>query len=300
VYLLLISAIRDEDHFSSKNIKILSVDFETRQVSEEDGDNNDTRSQIFAAGFCSNTGFAEAIHLEDDEFNNDEVKFIGYIVYRIQSFQGIITGWYLANSDLVVLDEVCKCIGVMSPVGFYEVSVTRPMEADEDDDGNDNDSQENTILKSYPYLKDKRIIDMYKVFHHNFIKNSVYPFRYRDLQLDTVATGMLEGYGKYVSESTGIKITGENVLQFPIEEQKRYVLRDAELVIKLIERNNYEILNIMQCIADIAGLDFKQVCHAGVGMAWESIIYGMIQNGECQNASNCWAREEKIFWCTSS
>jgi hypothetical protein len=48
---------------------------------------------------------------------------------------------------------------------------------------------------------------MYKVFHHNF-KNSVYPFRYRDLQLDAVATCMLEEYDKYVSESTGIKITG--------------------------------------------------------------------------------------------
>lgn len=123
---------------------------------------------------------------------------------------------------------------------------------------------------------------MYKVFHHNFIKNSVYPFRYRDLQLDTVAAGMLEGYGKYVSKSTDIKITGENVLQFPIDEQKRYVLRDAELVIKLIERNNYEILNILRCIADIAGLDFKQVCHAGVSKACESIIYSMIQSGECQ------------------
>jgi DNA polymerase elongation subunit (family B) len=38
----------------------------------------------------------------------------------------------------------------------------------------------------------------------------------------------------------------------------------------------------MRCIADIAGLDLRQVCHAGVGRAWESIIYGMIQNGECQ------------------
>jgi hypothetical protein len=55
---------------------------------------------------------------------------------------------------------------------------------------------------------------------HRFIKNSVYPFRYRDLQLDTVATGMLDEYGKYISESNGVKITGENVLQFPVEEQK--------------------------------------------------------------------------------
>jgi DNA polymerase elongation subunit (family B) len=50
----------------------------------------------------------------------------------------------------------------------------------------------------------------------------------------------------------------------------------------LIERNNHEILNILKCIADIAGVEFKQVCHAGVGKGWESIIYRMIQNGECQ------------------
>jgi DNA polymerase elongation subunit (family B) len=283
--------ILTKDNFSPNNIKILSIDFETRQI-REDG-NNITRSQIFAAGFCSNTGFKEAIHLEHTIFNNDEVKFIRYIVYKIQSFQGVITGWYLANSDLVILDEVCKCIGVVSPVGFYEVpGITSQEHRDEDDDTDNEDDNESlgsdiedTAIKSYPYLKDKKVIDMYKVFHHNFIKNSIYPFRYRDLQLNTVATGMLEGYGKYVSESTGIKINGENVLQFPIEEQKRYVLRDAELVIKLIERNDYEIFNILKCIADIAGLEFKQGCHAGVGKAWESIIYRMIQNGECQRST---------------
>ena len=76
-----------KDDFNSENVKILSIDFETRQVSEEDSDNNNIRSQIFAAGFCSNTGFTEAIHLEDSRFNNDEVKFIRYIVYKIQSFR---------------------------------------------------------------------------------------------------------------------------------------------------------------------------------------------------------------------
>jgi hypothetical protein len=89
-----------------------------------------------------------------------------------------------------------------------------------------------------PYLKDKQITDIYKVFHHSFIKNYVYQLNYRNLLLDTVASGML-GYGKYVSELTGIKITGENV---PPNEQKKYVLRDAELVMRLIERNNYKPL----------------------------------------------------------
>jgi hypothetical protein len=55
-----------KDDFNCENIKILSVDFETRQITERD-DNNNARSQIFAAGFCSNTGFTEAIHLEDSK-----------------------------------------------------------------------------------------------------------------------------------------------------------------------------------------------------------------------------------------
>ncbi|MGB8936911.1 MAG: DNA polymerase domain-containing protein [Candidatus Nitrosopolaris sp.] len=263
---------------SSKNIKILSLDFETRQIF----DGIRTRNQIFAAGFSSNIGFSEAVHLEDDRFVGDELKFIRYIVYKIQSFQGIITGWYLANSDLVILDEVCKSIGVTSPVGFYEVPIPQSNEND-DVDSDDADSLDNNASSviSYPYLKDKQMIDMYKVFHHGFIKNSVYPLKYRDLQLDTVATGML-GYGKYVSESTGIKITGEKVTKFQPDEHKKYVLRDAELVIRLIERNNYEIFNILRCIAEISGLDFRLVCHTGVGKAWESIIYKMIQTGKCR------------------
>lgn len=181
-YFFLIYSTKSD--FSSENIKILSIDFETKQVTEK-GNNSIARNQIFAAGFYSNDGLKETVHLEDSKFNNDELKFIRYIVYKIQSFQGIITGWYLANSDLLVLDEVCKRIGVVSPVGFYEVPViTTPQESaadDEDEDNNDIDSPGNTMVKSYPYLKDMKIIDMYKVFHHNFIKNSVYPFRYRDL-----------------------------------------------------------------------------------------------------------------------
>jgi hypothetical protein len=99
---------------SCENIRILSIDFETRQTT----DGNVTQNQIFAAGFYSIIGIKEVIHLEDDKFKNNEVKFLRYIVYKIQSFQGIITGWYLMNSDLVVLDEVCKRVGVSSPIGF--------------------------------------------------------------------------------------------------------------------------------------------------------------------------------------
>ena len=71
-------------NFNNKNIKILSINFETREVTEQ----NSIRNQIFAAGFYSKNGFKEAIHLEDSKFDNDEIKFIRYVVYKIQSFHG--------------------------------------------------------------------------------------------------------------------------------------------------------------------------------------------------------------------
>ena len=66
--------------FNNRNIRILSIDFETRHITTK---KNVTRNQIFAAGFFSNTGFREAIHLEDEKFKNDESK-----IYSIYSLQG--------------------------------------------------------------------------------------------------------------------------------------------------------------------------------------------------------------------
>ena len=54
--------ISTKTNFNKGNIRILSVDFETRQVTIKKGKNNNNiiRSQIFAAGFYLNTGFTES------------------------------------------------------------------------------------------------------------------------------------------------------------------------------------------------------------------------------------------------
>ena len=51
------SIISTKTNFSKGNIRILSVDFETRQVTIKKGKNNNNiiTSQIFAAGFYSST-----------------------------------------------------------------------------------------------------------------------------------------------------------------------------------------------------------------------------------------------------
>ena len=70
------AVISTKHDFNNKNIKIFSIDFETRHVTRQ----NSIMNQIFAAGFYSNTGLKEAIHLEDSDFDGNEVKFIRHIV----------------------------------------------------------------------------------------------------------------------------------------------------------------------------------------------------------------------------
>jgi hypothetical protein len=55
-----------------------------------------------------------------------------------------------------LLDEVCKSIGVTSPVGFYEVPIP-PSNENDDLDSHDPDNLDNNALLviSYPYLKEK-------------------------------------------------------------------------------------------------------------------------------------------------
>ena len=59
--------ISTENNFNPKNIKILSIDFETRQIP----DGVSIRDKIFAVGFYSNSGFMEAVHLDDPRFENE-------------------------------------------------------------------------------------------------------------------------------------------------------------------------------------------------------------------------------------
>jgi hypothetical protein len=54
------STISTKTNFNKGNIRILSVDFETRQITTKKYNNNNnnnknTRNQIFAAGFYTNT-----------------------------------------------------------------------------------------------------------------------------------------------------------------------------------------------------------------------------------------------------
>jgi predicted esterase YcpF (UPF0227 family) len=49
-------------------------------------------------------------------------------------------------------------------------------------------------------------------------------------------------------------LTGKDVETLPVEEQKNYVLKDAELVMQLSKHNNSEVLDVIKSISEITGL----------------------------------------------
>jgi hypothetical protein len=53
---------------------------------------------------------------------------------------------------------------------------------------------------------------------------------------------------------------GTDFKTLPVEEQKKYVLRDAELVMQLSKHNNGEVLDAMKAISELIDLDFEKVC----------------------------------------
>jgi hypothetical protein len=74
----------------------------------------------------------------------------------------------------------------------------------------------------------------------------------------------------------------QDIHTLPIEEQKKYVLRDAELVMHLSKHNNFEVLDAMKAISEITGLDFEKVCRTGLSTWWATIYDQAIINGECK------------------
>jgi DNA polymerase elongation subunit (family B) len=161
------------------------------------------------------------------------------------------------DSDLVTLHSRCLANGVGSIVDFNSVGI--------------------------PYVRGRKHIDLYSVFGKPMVQTTIFKNAYRTLKLDEVSKVLLSGEqnpeavaGKY----TGL--TGKEVQSLPVEEQKKYVLRDAELVMQLSKHNNSEVLDAMKSISELTVLDFDRVCRTGISAWWMAIFDNMVSNGECK------------------
>ena len=262
---------KDNDAINKIISNSVAFDFEWTPIeSAVDKNNpisNHQKTKITAAAFMDGRGNHKTFHIEDySSFgNNAEKELLIKINGELFNYNyslgwnsaGVveydrITGKYLKgfDSDLAILHSRCTANGIESRIAFNQSGI--------------------------PFIKGQTHIDLYNVFDKPMIQTTIFKNKYRSLKLDEVSKAVLgnELGGKYK------ELSGDNIESLSLQEQKNYVLRDAQLVMDLAKYNSAEILDCMQSISEITGLSFEKVCRTGISYWWTSIFDTMIVNGE--------------------
>jgi DNA polymerase, archaea type len=232
------------------------------------GASTSIENQITAAAFVDNHRNSKVLHISDfSNSDNPERELIIAINQELMKYDFSI-GWYSTgvakyheytqeyldgvDSDLAILHARCLANGIDSMVDFNSASI--------------------------PCLKGQKHIDLHSIFGKPMVQTTIFKNDYRTLKLDEVSKAVLvdfEAGGKYKD------LIGKDIQALPVEEQKRYVIRDAELVMQLSKHSNSEVLEAMKAISELTGIDFEKVCRTGIS-TWWAAIFDKISTHECE------------------
>jgi len=99
------------------------------------------------------------------------------------------------------------------------------------------------------------------------VKGTIFKNKYRTLKLEDVSQALLEK-GKYGSGA----VSGANVHTLTREQQKQYVLQDAQLIMDLSKTNSGQVMSLMQAIAELTGLSLEHICHSNLSTWWTKVF----------------------------
>lgn len=102
---------------------------------------------------------------------------------------------------------------------------------------------------------------------------------YGTLKLDELSKAVL-GDGTDTGKYKGL--TGKDFQSLAVNEQRSYILKDAQLVMKLSKHNNGEVLDAMKAISELTDLDFEKVCRTGLSTWWAAIFNDTVSREEQQ------------------
>jgi DNA polymerase, archaea type len=224
------------------------------------------KTKIYAACFCTNWGERIILHIwRYNDKVSPERALLQDILFYLDQFT-LTFGWYTTgvvvyddkgdrvrgrDSDLFILHQRCLLFGLQSPI---------------------------ELRKSYTRFKDKnkKHIDLVKVFEKPIVQNGIFECRYRTTDLNTVSISLLH-IGKHSDLNAGLI----DIISLSIEEQEKYVMRDAELTMLLAQYNKCLVLRIMKIFARYAEMDYILTCHTGVSYWYANKYDKMIETGEC-------------------
>jgi DNA polymerase, archaea type len=255
-----------------------SIDLEWTPYS---GEYSHSKTKIISAAFCTNLGTKIVLHISHfEKSNNPERQLILTILKYLDKFE-LTFGWYTTgiakydpetgdyldgkDSDFFILDNRCKLHSLSSPVTYSQSGVS-------------------TFLIG----RNRKHIDLYKVYSKEIIQKGVFNDKYRTLHLDEVSEALL-GIGKYSASNSNNEVsttTGTTVHLLSVQDQIEYVKRDAELTMMLACYNNCLVLRIMEFIAHVSEMDYVIACHTGVTKWYGNIYDKMIERDECRLQSS--------------
>ena len=232
---------------------------------------------IFAASIVHDNGFARFRHITDFHGPQPEKELVQWLMDNMLEFR-LTIGWYSKgvklkredgtvegkDSDLKVIDSVCKYYDIPSIIGFNMRGVPYVNGYD--------DGQTCTSLNKFRRYYH---IDLYQVYKKPMIKSLIYNNKYRSLGLDTVCRAIV-GEGKLEG------LDGSQVQKLSKEKQLEYVTQDASLVMKLSQYHDFKILDLMNAISTVIDIPFERVCHTQISTWWKHLIQDKIIDGNCK------------------
>ena len=242
---------------------LLSFDFEWSLIKDKHGEH-----PMLAAGFVDSNGEKSVFLLE--EFIDKEVS------PERQRFR----------AEKALLLKIVRIINKYDwSIGFYSTGIRAYNQWKHKTEGRDSDLiQLHRRLERYgimsivkqgrlsqiPYLSGYNNththLDAYRLFTNQAIKVSVYGSSYSANDLDTISKAIVKR-GKHGG------LSGHDFEAITDLEQKRkYVLEDAQLLMDCVSHNNYELLHIINSISKLTGVSFRDICNArGVTKIWTPV-----------------------------
>jgi DNA polymerase, archaea type len=242
----------------------VAFDFEWSSSPVESGN---TYTQIVAAAFVDTHVNSKVLHISNfPNAENPEHELLVAINKELLKYD-LSIGWYSTgvakyhedtqeyldgvDSDLAILHNRCLANDIDPIIDFNNAGI--------------------------PYTSGQKHIDLHSVFGKPLVQTTIFKNAYRTLKLDEVAKVVL---GDGIESGKYKGFTGTDFQALPVEEQKKYALKDAELVMQLSKHNNGEVLDAMKAISELIGLDFEKVCRTGLSTWWAAIFDNMVSRGE--------------------
>lgn len=207
---------------------------------------------IYCAAFVDHLGNATTIHLEDFGYNYE--FFIDSVLTEMAKYTALI-GFSILRKEGSFLKK--KGEGISGDIETLEKNCNAP-------------SMPIEVKEKFAnVMSNVRMLDIYPLFtseHTKGILSAASKIRLRGDSLDAISI-------MYLGEGKLQDLSGPEVEPLESDVQKLYCLQDAILPMKLIQKENYKLLNIFSSLANECDLDpYRALNYCNTTTFWRGLL----------------------------